>query len=67
MENDTELITITIDADLKSKVEEIIRPMGITLEQLIVRFLHWCVDEPEEAIAYLKKAQEEQAKELHHD
>lgn len=67
MEDDTELITITIDADLKSKVEEIIRPMGITLEQLIVRFLHWCVDEPEEAIAYLKKAQEEQSKALHHD
>ncbi|MEQ2442183.1 ribbon-helix-helix protein, CopG family [Pseudoflavonifractor sp. CLA-AP-H29] len=67
MENDTELITITIDADLAAKVEEMIRLMGITQEQLIVRFFHWCVDEPEEAIAYLKKAQEEQGKELHHD
>lgn len=67
MENDTELITITIDADLEAKVEEIIRPMGITQEQLIVGFYHWCVNEPEEAIAYLKKAKEEQSKALHHD
>lgn len=67
MEDDTGLITITIDADLVEKVEEIIRPMGITQEQLIVRFFHWCVDEPEQAIAYLKKAQEEQSKAPHHD
>ncbi|WP_191435714.1 hypothetical protein [Flavonifractor sp. An112] len=67
MENDTELITITIDADLAVKVEEMIRPMGITQEQLIVGFYHWCVNEPEEAIAYLKKAKEEQSKALHHD
>ena len=46
MENDTELITITIDADLAAKVEEMIRPMGITQEQLIVGFYHWCVNEP---------------------
>lgn len=64
MKNNTELITITIDADLKAQVEEMIRPMGITQEQLIVRFFHWCVDEPEQAIAYLKKAQEEQSKAL---
>lgn len=67
MENDTELITITIDADLAAKVEEMIRPMGITQEQLIVGFFHWCVDEPEQAIAYLKKAQEEQSKAPHHN
>lgn len=67
MEDDTELWIIPIDADLKAAVEEMIRPMGITQEQLIVGFYHWCVDEPEEAIAYLKKAQEEQGKELRHD
>ena len=31
-ENDTEQCTITINDDLKIKVEEIIWPMGITLE-----------------------------------
>ncbi|WP_297199916.1 hypothetical protein [uncultured Flavonifractor sp.] len=67
MEDDTELITITIDADLEAKVEEIIRPMGITQEQLIVGFYHWCVEEPEQAVAYLQKAQKEQSKGLHHD
>lgn len=64
MENDTELWIITIDADLKEKVEAMIRPMGITLEQLTVRFLHWCVDEPEQAIDYLKRAQAQQSKGL---
>ena len=48
-------------------MEEMIRPMGITQEQLIVRFYHWCVEEPEQAIAYLQKEQEEQSKGLHHD
>ncbi|MBM6927475.1 hypothetical protein [Pseudoflavonifractor phocaeensis] len=62
MENDTELITITIDADLKAKVEKIIRPMGITQEQLIVGFYHWCVNESEEAIAYLKKQRKSRVK-----
>lgn len=67
MEDDTELWIIPIDADLKAAVEEMIRPMGITQEQLIVGFFRLCVDEPEQAIAYLKKAQEEQSKAPHHD
>lgn len=67
MKDDTELITIAFDADLEAKVEEIIRPMGITLQQLIIRFLDWCISDPEQAIAYLKRAQEEQSKAPHHD
>lgn len=67
MEDDVELCTVTLDADLKAQAEEMIRPMGITLEQLIVKFIYWCISNPQQAIAYLKSAQEEQGKELRHD
>ena len=43
MGNSTEVLTITIDTELKEQVEQIIQPMGISLEQLIIRFLVWCV------------------------
>lgn len=53
MGNSTEVLTITIDTELKEQVEQIIQPMGISLEQLIIRFLVWCVRDSEQAIAYL--------------
>lgn len=64
MENSTEVLTITIDSDLKEQVEQIIQPMGISLAQLIIRFLVWCVSEPEQAIDYLQKAHEDQKERL---
>ena len=64
MENSTEVLTITIDTELKEQVEQIIQPMGISLEQLIIRFLVWCVSEPEQAIDYLQKAHEDQKERL---
>lgn len=64
MENSTEVLTITIDTELKEQVEQIIQPMGTSLEQLIIRFLIWCVSEPEQAIDYLKKAHEDQKERL---
>lgn len=56
-----ETITIEVDAILLAQVEELIKPRGITVEQLIVRFLEWLVDPEtqEEAIAWLLKAKEE--------
>ena len=65
MEHNTEVLIITIDSELNEQIEQIIQPMGTSLEQLIIRFLIWCVSEPEQAIAYLKKAQENQKKELY--
>lgn len=64
MGNSTEVLTITIDTELKEQVEQIIQPMGISLEQLIIRFLVWCVSEPEQAIDYLQKAHEDQKERL---
>ena len=64
MGNSTEVLTITIDTELKDQVEQIIQPMGISLEQLIIRFLVWCVSEPEQAIDYLQNAHEDQKERL---
>ncbi len=64
MGNSTEVLTITIDTELKEQVEQIIQPMGISLEQLIIRFLVWCVSEPEQAIDYLQNAHEDQKERL---
>ena len=64
MGNRTEVLTITIDTELKEQVEQIIQPMGISLEQLIIRFLVWCVSEPEQAIDYLQNAHEDQKERL---
>lgn len=64
MGNSTEVLTITIDTELKEQVEQIIQPMGTSLEQLIIRFLVWCVSEPEQAIDYLQKAHEDQKERL---
>ena len=60
MEHNTEVLIITIDSELNEQVEQIIQPMGISLEQLIIRFIDWCVSEPEQAIDYLQKAHEAQ-------
>ena len=54
----TEIITITIDSELKAQVEDLIKPMGISIEELINHFFHWCINNPKEAAAYLKAAQE---------
>ena len=67
MEHNTEVLIITIDSELNEQVEQIIQPMGISLEQLIIRFLVWCVSEPEQAIDYLQKVQEDQKKELYQE
>ena len=52
----TEIITITIDSELKAQVEDLIKPMGISIEELINHFCHWCINNPREAAAYLQYA-----------
>ena len=54
----TEIITITIDSELKAQVEDLIKPMGISIGDLINHFCHWCINNTKEAAAYLKAAQE---------
>ena len=60
--NDTKLVSIEveIDEDLKRQVEELIFPMGLTLERLLQMLLDWLVNlSTEEAIAWLLSAKAE--------
>lgn len=56
-----DIIEVEIDKELKRQVEEIIHPMGLTLERLLQMFFEWLVnpDTTEEAVAWLLKAKAE--------
>jgi len=56
-----ETVTIEVDSDLLEQVKELIKPYGITPEQLIEQFFRWCAECPEEATQYLKAAMLEQS------
>lgn len=60
-EENWEVIEIQIDEELRRKVEELITPMGLTMERLLQLFFEWLVhpDTTEEAIAWLLKAKVE--------
>ena len=60
-ERNWEVIEIQIDEELKCKVEEIITPMGLTMERLLQLFFEWLVhpDTTKEAVAWLLKARAE--------
>lgn len=59
-EPEYETVEVEIDELLMAQVENIIKPLDWTVEQLLVRFLEWLVhpDTQEEAIAWLMKAKE---------
>lgn len=46
----TEIIEFEIDDKLKKQVEDILQPMGLSIEDLINIFFHWAADHPSEAI-----------------
>lgn len=56
-----ETIEVEIDADLYKQVGELIKPYGITHEELIQQFFEWCVNPAtqNEAIVWLRKAKAE--------
>ena len=60
-EENCEVVEIQIDEELRRKVEELIIPMGLTMERLLQLFFEWLVhpDTTEEAIAWLLKAKVE--------
>ncbi len=60
-EPDYETVEVEVDAILLEQLKQVIEPMGLTPEELIVQFFYWCVnpDTQEEAIAWLKKAKAE--------
>ena len=60
----TEIIEIEIDDELQKQVEDILKPMGLTIEELINLMLNWIVEYPSEAIQFLK---EELNREINND
>lgn len=56
-----ETVVVQIDADLLEQLTQIITPMGLTPEMLIVRFFEWCVspDTKDEAMAWLLRHKED--------
>lgn len=58
MNETMEFVEIEVDAQLHSEIEKLIEPLGITIEELITEFIHWCVEKPEKATAYLNQAME---------
>lgn len=60
-EPEYETVEVEVDAILLEQLKQVIEPMGLTPEELIVQFFYWCAnpDTQEEAIAWLKKAKAE--------
>ena len=56
MEQNQEIVEIEVDEDVQKQVDELIRPYGITIEEFLAAFFHWCAEKPGEATAYLKAA-----------
>jgi len=56
-----ETVVVQVDADLLAQLTQIIKPMGLTPEMLIVRFFEWCVapETKDEAISWLLKHKED--------
>lgn len=54
-------VTIKVDADLLAQVTELLKPYGLTPEDLIIKFFEYCVDPKtkNQAIEHLKKWKEE--------
>ena len=54
-------VTIKVDADLLAQVTELLKPYGLTPEDLIIKFIEYCVDPKtsNHAIELLKKWKEE--------
>ena len=53
-----DVVEIEIDDDTKRQLEELIAPMGLTIERLVQLFFEWLVnpETTEEAVAWLKNA-----------
>lgn len=46
MKNGVEVIAIKIDSDLLRRAEEVFSCYGLTVEQAVLLFFRWCVNNP---------------------
>ena len=59
MNNGVEVIAIKIDSDLLRQAEEVFSHYGLTVEQAILLFFRWCVDNPAIAAQEIRRWQSE--------
>ena len=56
IETATEVMTITIDQDLKERAEKKLSEIGWTLEEAFILYMYWCITCPDSADAWFQKA-----------
>ena len=59
MNKGVEVITIKIDSNLLRQAEEAFSRYGLTVEQAVLLFFRWCVDNPAVAAQELRRWQSE--------
>lgn len=59
MNNGVEVIAIKIGSDLLRQAEEVFSHYGLTVEQAILLFFRWCVDNPAIAAQEIRRWQSE--------
>ena len=55
VEEGTETVTFTVDAELHKKVEAVLKAYGWTVEEAVVLFLMWCAVRPDAFEAWVKE------------
>lgn len=69
MDDGKATVTIVVDTELLAQVTELLKPYGLTPEDLVIKFFEYCVD-PEttdHAIELLKKWKDESMPESEED
>ncbi|MDO4990282.1 MAG: hypothetical protein Q4E45_07215 [Eubacteriales bacterium] len=56
IETASEVMTITVDQELKERAEKKLSGIGWTLEEAFILYLYWCITCPSSVDAWLQKA-----------
>ena len=56
IETASEVMTITVDQELKERAEKKLSEFGWTLEEAFILYLYWCITCPSSVDAWLQKA-----------
>ena len=56
IETASEVMTITVDQELKERTEKKLSEIGWTLEEAFILYLYWCITCPSSVDAWLQKA-----------
>ena len=65
IETASEVMTITVDQELKERAEKKLSEFGWTLEEAFILYLYWCITCPSSVDTWLQKAEKAEHV-LHH-